>query len=163
MAAIMTSQKHSLAKKFGKKALPYLIAGIVAASSFLACNKDSASPNDTATQPTPKVTQTAVLQNDIDIRYTAKLENILKAQRKIFRNNQFVKSDSISGPNYTEILQDNLKGNYMFVSMGDTARTTVPNYTPEANVSPPVGMFPEVELLPNLIRDNFGGEYIGNW
>ncbi|GAB4377618.1 MAG: hypothetical protein Kow0042_25640 [Calditrichia bacterium] len=125
---------HIICEIKSKNYIYYLIIGMIGLGSLLYtyCAKN---PTEPTPPQKPRVTQTATLQNNIDIKYTAKLENILKAQRQIFRDNQLIKSDSISGPDYSEILPDNEKGNYMFVSLSDTAKVVVSNYPPEANIS----------------------------
>ncbi len=107
----------------------------VAGSLYLsACHDNPASPTPNP-GPEPKYSQTAVLENFVDVNYTARLENIDKAARQILRNNVLIKADTIKGPQYQEIFKGLQKGKYNFIVSSDTATVTVPDYAPEISFS----------------------------
>ena len=83
----------------------------------------------------PSVQQNASLQNFIDIKYTADMQNMTKAARKMFRNDTLILTDTITGPTYAQTIPGNVAGQYMFVSGSDTARVNVPRYAPTLDTS----------------------------
>lgn len=108
-----------------------LVAGSMALGlgSFYGC--------DNGVEPVVRsVSQSIQLVRDNDIEYTASFKHVDGGTRKTLHNGSPMDMDSISGPNYSETLKDNLKGNYMFVldaegAEPDTTETDVPNYFPE--------------------------------
>jgi len=88
----------------------------------------------------PSFSQTATLENYVDIGYNANLQNISQATRKTFRNDSLINTKTITGPNYFETLTSNPKGKTCFVleALGvnpDTSCVTVPNYKPTLDTS----------------------------
>lgn len=94
-------------------------------------------------KPRPSYSQTAELENDVNIRYGATFENMPNPTRSITRNGtQFGNDLTIPSSPYSEVLQNLQKGRYVF-----TMRTTiegvspillereVPNYIPTADFS----------------------------
>jgi len=80
-------------------------------------------------QPPPAyVSQTAILSDSINIIYNATLTNLAKAERKTFRNDSLISTDTITGPTYSQTISKAQKGNWKFVSRSDTAKVTVPDY-----------------------------------
>lgn len=87
--------------------------------------------------PAPSYSQIANLTNYVDIDYTATLTNVSEATRKTIRNDTLINTKTITGPNYSETLEDMAKGDYVFVLEADgvkpdTATTNVPDYESEA-------------------------------
>ncbi|MDP3992547.1 MAG: hypothetical protein Q8P79_03525 [Nanoarchaeota archaeon] len=110
-----------------------IYAGLTAALS-LGCPDGPTPPIE------PKISQTAQLQNFIDIGYTARLENVSQAARKTIYNGNLTDTKMISTPSYSETLGGRLKGSYMFVLEADglkpdTTRIEIPNYMPTADLS----------------------------
>ncbi len=105
-------------------------AGVLGLGGILACG-------DTGVEPViPSVSQSAQLVDDVDIRYTASLKNVNSATRKVMRNENLLETKTITGPNYFETLEGNLKGDYLFIlgaqgAEPDTTGKEVPNYMPE--------------------------------
>lgn len=83
----------------------------------------------------PSFSQTATLQNSVDIKYTATLENMAQATRKTFRNDTLIDTKTVTGPSYSEMIAGNPKGNYKFVVGTDTAKVNVPDYMPTLDSS----------------------------
>ncbi len=83
----------------------------------------------------PRISQTATLENFVDIGYNANLENISQATRKMLRNDSLINTKTISGPSYSEIIRNMPKGNYSFVLGNDTTKIEVPNYLPTVDFS----------------------------
>src|SRR3989344_5935198 len=95
---------------------------------------------ETIIGPEPKLSQTATLENYVDVNYKATLENVSQATRKTMYNGNLINTKSISGSSYIETLRNMIKGSYSFIlenpdAKPDTARVEIPNYKPEANLS----------------------------
>lgn len=86
---------------------------------------------DDPVQPNGEVVQTAILENFIDVRYSAKLDG--ETFRKEFKDGKLVDSTKIQGPIYSETLKDLSVGKYMFVARNDTVTVEVPDYATEVN------------------------------
>ncbi|MCX6749225.1 MAG: hypothetical protein NTW17_00570 [Candidatus Pacearchaeota archaeon] len=88
----------------------------------------------------PSFSQTATRVNDIDINYTATLENVVSATRKTLYNGNLTNTRTITGPTYSESIPQNQKGQTCFVLEAngvapDTACIDVPNFKPTADLS----------------------------
>src|SRR3989344_8664835 len=96
---------------------------------------------ETIIGPEPKLSQTATLENYIDVNYKATLENVSQATRKTMYNGNLVETKMISVQSYPETLTNKLKGDYCFILEApgvapDTSCVAVPNYqseTPDLN------------------------------
>ena len=94
-------------------------------------NVASRGPIDvTVSQPLQSVSQTATLSDSVDIRYNAALTNLASAERKEYLDGNLVKTDTITGPTYSETIQGARKGTWRFISGSDTASVVVPDYDP---------------------------------
>lgn len=92
--------------------------------------------------PNPTVSQTATLSGDIDIEYTASLKDVTSATREVYCNDNKIDSLTIqiTDRHYSEVLENNKKGEWKFVLSADGATTDevtveVSNYNPTCNVS----------------------------
>ncbi len=106
----------------------------------------------------PSFSQTATLEPPIGINYSATLEYLASATRKILRNGNLIDTKIITGPSYSERLTNNLKGQSCFVLEAtgvrpDTACVEVPNYLPEVNlILPNLNLYSGDSIVLNLQR-----------
>lgn len=97
----------------------------------------------------PSLTQTATLEDSVNLRYNATLSNLNTAILNVKKNGQTILTRNIAQPSYTELFSyltnfNITKGNYVFATTWTTPRgndTTIntnaiiPNYLPRANFS----------------------------
>ncbi|GIU68658.1 MAG: hypothetical protein KatS3mg001_508 [Candidatus Pacearchaeota archaeon] len=90
----------------------------------------------------PEVSQQLSLENFVDIKSSITIKNLEgKALRKILRNNQLIKQDTLKEGTYDEIFTSQQKGKYDFIVSWQRAgrdssivkSIEVPNYNPELN------------------------------
>src|SRR3989338_7555669 len=79
---------------------------------------------ETIIGPEPKLSQTATLENYVDVNYKATLENVSQATRKTTYNGNLINTKSIAGPSYIETLRNMMKENYSFI-------LEIPNVKPD--------------------------------
>ena len=117
-----------------------ILAGSLALGS-IGCGGggDSITPRPPPKSPPPQsLYQTLELINDIDIDYTATLENVSQADRERYHNNTLIDTLIINTPNYAQTLSNNKKGIWRFdlKATGVTpheASIEVLNYLPDRN------------------------------
>jgi len=89
-----------------------------------------------------KLSQTASVVNDTDIRYTANFENVASGTRKTLHEGNLIETKTITGPTYTETIPRNLKEQTCFVLespgvQSDTACVTIPEHQSRVYVTMP--------------------------
>jgi len=129
--------------KIGKTLKNLLYAGTFAAASFLpSCEKDE----PPIEPPKEAIEQSAMLNNDIEIKYSASLSNVDKAELKVNRDGVLISTKEINDVNqsgadyqntFTYAKDGTTKGNYEFVLKSDNLEkrnsVSVPNYKPTGN------------------------------
>ncbi|MFH1310919.1 MAG: hypothetical protein ABIH65_00755 [Nanoarchaeota archaeon] len=128
----------------------YFSKGIVIDSGNLSDTASaSVSVSEPPIQPQPKVSQTAELENLVNIKYSVVFENLASLKLDVLKNNQQILSKTITQKNYSEVFSyktntDITKGEYDFVARWKTTagndtsnmvRASVPNYNPDADFS----------------------------
>lgn len=114
----------------------------------------------------PGFSQSASLQNDIDIRYNATLTNLDSTKVRVLRDGSPIDSFMIRTPTFTRLFQGNHKGNYAFIPEAFSERDTitVPNYPPTVTGMPNNVTLPEGDTttinLPQPIDRNLEDKII---
>ncbi len=90
----------------------------------------------------PSISQTATLSDSTGILYNANLTNVSQATRQMLRNDSLIKTDTITGPTFSQTFSNQKKGDYSFVLRTNnplvnpnTTKVSVPNYLPTVNLS----------------------------
>ena len=133
-------KKSGLPAKLRERFYTGLTASVIALGALTNYNCGSDSPMEPSPGPGPGnpppaevvVNQTAILENLIDIEYTATIKNADEVSRKTLRNGNLIETRTITGPEYSQTMNDMEIGDYMFVAGKDTARVEVLDYVSQA-------------------------------